>query len=54
MNTSKFVQDGATALIVAAANGYMECVRLLVESGANMEATTKVHVILLAQGFFAC
>jgi ankyrin repeat protein len=37
------LQGGATALIIAASNGHMDCVRLLVESGANTEAKTKVQ-----------
>jgi hypothetical protein len=37
-------QDGCTALISAAGEGHIECVRLLIEAGANKEAKDKVRV----------
>lgn len=38
-----FAQDGSTVLINAAANGHADCVRLLLESGADMEAKNNVR-----------
>ncbi len=39
-------QDGSTALVLAAWHGYTECVRLLLESGADKEATDDVRCII--------
>lgn len=36
------VQEGATPLILAAAEGHIEIVRLLMEKGANIEAINHV------------
>jgi ankyrin repeat protein len=38
-------QGGSTALICAAAEGHIECVRLLVESGANKDVKNKVRAL---------
>ena len=35
-------QDGTSALIVAAGKGYLGCVRLLIDHGADKEAVDKV------------
>ena len=42
----KFVQtqDGLTALILAAKNGEADCVRLLLDCGADKDAKDKVHI----------
>ena len=40
-------QFGRTALICAAAEGHIDCVRLLVESGADAKATDNVRDMLL-------
>ena len=37
------LQDGATALILAAQNGYTEIVKTLVEGGANVNYTVEVR-----------
>ena len=37
-------QDGFTALIKAAMNGRAECMRLLIDAGANKEARDRVRV----------
>lgn len=42
-------QDGCTALISAAGDGHIECVRLLIEAGANKEAKDKVRVTRVCQ-----
>ncbi len=36
-------QSGSTPLILAARNGRADCVRLLLEAGADRDATNKVH-----------
>ena len=36
-------QDGYTALIRAGREGHLDCVRLLIESGADKEAKHEVH-----------
>ena len=41
------MQDGSTVLIHAAANGHTDSVRLLLESGADMEAKNDVRVIVM-------
>ena len=38
----KHMQNGDTALILAASGGHQNCVRLLVDAGANTEAKNKV------------
>ncbi len=38
------LQDGWTALSIAAQNGRADCVRLLIDAGADKDAKTKVHV----------
>jgi hypothetical protein len=38
-----FKQDGRTALIEAAKGGFTECVRLLIEAGADKYATDNVR-----------
>jgi hypothetical protein len=35
-------QDGATALMCAAAEGHTDCARLLIDAGADKEAKNKV------------
>ncbi len=40
-------QNGYTALIRAAANGHVDCVRVLLEGGANMEARDHVRCTLM-------
>ena len=35
-------QEGSTVLVMAAANGRADCVRLLIDAGADMEAKDKV------------
>ncbi len=37
------IQGGYTALLRAAENGHIDCVRLLIERGANKEAKTSVR-----------
>ena len=37
------MQDGWTALMIAAHNGHEVCVRQLAEAGASIEAATKVR-----------
>ncbi len=37
------IQDGCTALIWAASNGHTDCVRLLVEGGADKDANSSVR-----------
>jgi ankyrin repeat protein len=37
-------QDGSTVLIWAAANGHTDCVRLLIDAGADKEARNHVRV----------
>ena len=39
-------QEGVTALILAAAAGNMDMLRLLLDRGANLATATKVTVIL--------
>ena len=36
-------QDGSTALIIAAANGHADCVRLLLDAGADANARDGVR-----------
>jgi hypothetical protein len=36
-------QDGRTALVIAAENGHTNCVRMLLESGAELEASSNVR-----------
>ncbi len=36
--------DGHTALILAAQNGHAECVRLLIDAGADKEAAGRVRI----------
>ena len=38
------VQQGSTALIAAAVMGHLDCVRLLIDEGADKEAKNKVRV----------
>jgi ankyrin repeat protein len=38
-------QDGTTALMFAAQRGHAECVRILLQSGANKEAKNQVRLI---------
>jgi ankyrin repeat protein len=38
------VQDGDTALIGAAAKGHTDCVRLLIDAGADKDVRTNVRV----------
>ncbi len=40
------VQGGYTALLRAAENGHTDCVRLLIERGANKEAKTSVRCVM--------
>ena len=37
------LQDGRTAAILAASEGHVDCLKLLVEAGADLGATDKVH-----------
>jgi hypothetical protein len=39
--------SGQTATIFAASSGHAECARLLLDAGADKEATTKVHRVVL-------
>ena len=39
------IQEGYTALIRAADNGKTECVRLLLDGGADENANTEVHIM---------
>ncbi len=41
------MQEGWTALILAAGNGHSSCVCLLVESGADMEIREDVRVFVI-------
>ena len=52
-------QDGGTPLICAASNGHVEIAQLLVEKGANIEATEKVQFVafvhwLTIHGWLQC
>ena len=38
-------QDGWTPLLQAARNGHVKLAQLLMEKGANIEATDKVHLV---------
>ena len=38
-------QDGRTPLYKAAINGHVEIAQMLMEKGANIEATTKVQLV---------
>ena len=38
-------QDGWTPLLWAASNGHVKIAQLLMEKGANIEATNKVHLV---------
>ena len=38
-------QDGRTPLLEAAWNGHVEIAQMLMEKGANIEATTKVQLV---------
>ena len=38
------MQDGSTALMLAASKGHVNVVQCLVEAGANLEATSNVSV----------
>ena len=49
---SNKTQDGDTALSLAAVQGRTECVRLLVECGADKEAKNNVRVQLLIAFWF--
>lgn len=40
-------QDGVTPIVVAAGNGQAEVVKLLIETGANLNQRAKVSFILL-------
>ncbi len=42
------MQGGNTALICAAAEGYADCARLLVDAGADMNAKDKVSAVSAA------
>ena len=44
--TQSSKQDGDTALTLAASNGHADCVRLLIDVGANKEAKDIVRTIL--------
>ncbi len=41
-------QSGETALILTAAEGHPDCVRLLVEAGAGTESKTNVRYVILS------
>ncbi len=41
------MQEGWTALILAASNGHSSCVSLLVENGADMEVREDVRVFVM-------
>ncbi len=45
--TTHVLQDGWTPLFVAAQNGHLEVVRLLLDKGANMEAANNVGAVRL-------
>ncbi len=45
-NVWRHLQNGTTALIYAAGKGHLECVRLLINHGANKEAADKVQYCL--------
>jgi hypothetical protein len=45
--TVDFNQFGSTTLLMAAAKGHAQCVRLLVQSGANMDAKDRVRIVNL-------
>ena len=51
-NVLRQPQDGDTALIVAARSGHAECVRLLVQNGAETEFVEKVYVCFSMMCFF--
>jgi len=38
------LQDGAAALMMAADNGHSDCVRMLIDAGADKEAKSKVRI----------
>ena len=52
-------QDGWTPLLVAASNGHVEIAQMLMEKGANIEATDKVQLVanvylLTIHGWLQC
>ncbi len=47
-------QGGSTALIMAAENGSTDCVRLLVEGGANMDVINNVRSLNFTACMFRC
>ena len=40
-------EDGTTALLIAAKEGRVDCVKLFVQHGANVAATTRVRNAIL-------
>ena len=42
-HTGKYTQNGFTALILAAASGHVDCVRLLIDAGADKDAMDDVR-----------
>ena len=38
-------QEGSTPLIMAASNGHVEIAQMLMEKGANIEATDEVQLV---------
>ena len=52
MPTPLCAQEGSTVLINAAENGHADCVRLLLESGADMEAKNNVRAAVAFNLFF--
>ena len=52
-------QDGGTPFLEAARNGHVEFAQMLMEKGANIEATTKVQLVanvywLTIHGWLQC
>ncbi len=45
-------QDGFTALMFAARAGHVDCVRLLIDFGADKDATNEVRVGLFSISIF--
>ncbi len=52
-HTRARAQRGRTALIGAVVNGHADCVRLLLDAGADQDVTDKVRACVLLRGAVA-